>query len=340
LLKVDWFECITGFKESGSVDVYRHLAVEEGFLHSRVNGRRYQVGQLEIVPLAELRKRVSAIQGPTGRLKVRIVSGDVGQLHTLPEYRGALFQVASQFNLLEMTSPVVTPEQGVTRYRHDPTQGPACAIAAGAATIFRNYFVPLPGGQGQTSERQVDCLADVGAALALALGRPIGDLWNMCNGYALCSAQGLQVVGNHLETLDIDARDALKGHLRIGIHQDVEVTRTGAQPGSLVSQVFCSALPVAYCEHPSSAWRSFATLVLEAAYEATVWAAVLNTRRRTSNIALLTCLGGGAFGNEDSWIEAAMLSALEKVRDFDLDIRLVSYYTPPASMMAVQKALS
>ena len=45
--------------------------------------------------------------------------------------------MASQFNLLEMTGPEITPEDGVTRYAHDRTQGPACAIAAGAATVYR-----------------------------------------------------------------------------------------------------------------------------------------------------------------------------------------------------------
>jgi hypothetical protein len=87
-------------------------------------------------------------------------------LMRLPEYAGALFQVASQFNLLEMVSPEVTPEQGVTRYQHDKTQGPACAIAAGAATIYRDYFVPVGDAVGQTSERQLDALADLGAALS------------------------------------------------------------------------------------------------------------------------------------------------------------------------------
>jgi hypothetical protein len=72
--------------------------------------------------------------------RVSVVTGDVRQMHRSPENAGALFQVASQFNLLEMTSYNVTPEQGVTRYKDDHTQGPACAIAAGAATIYRNYF--------------------------------------------------------------------------------------------------------------------------------------------------------------------------------------------------------
>ena len=70
--------------------------------------------------------------------------------------------MASQFNVLEMISEHVTPEEGVTRYAWDRTQGPACAIAAGAATIYRNYFVPVGDGVGQTADRQIDALAGVG----------------------------------------------------------------------------------------------------------------------------------------------------------------------------------
>jgi hypothetical protein len=77
--------------------------------------------------------------------------------------------VASQFNALEMTGPRVTPENGVTRYKHGHTQGPACAIAAGAATIYRNYFAPVADGIGQTADRQFDGLADIGVG---RLARP------------------------------------------------------------------------------------------------------------------------------------------------------------------------
>jgi hypothetical protein len=89
-------------------------------------------------------------------------------MHSAPEFSGALFQVASQFNALEMTGPGVTPEHGVTRYRDDHTQGPACAIAAGAATIYRNYFVPVANGIGQTAKRQLNGLETVGTTLSEA----------------------------------------------------------------------------------------------------------------------------------------------------------------------------
>jgi hypothetical protein len=65
----------------------------------------------------------------------------------------------------------------------------------------------------------------------------------------------------------------------------------------------------------------------------------LNARRGASNIVLLTRLGGGAFGNDDAWIDAAIRRALTKVQDFGLDVRLVSFGAPPPSMLALQKAL-
>ena len=84
----------------------------------------------KLVPLQTLRERAQSAGGTSGRLKVSVVTGDVRQMHQASEYSGALFQVASQFNALEMTSFAVTPEHGVTRYMHDRAQGPGCAIAA------------------------------------------------------------------------------------------------------------------------------------------------------------------------------------------------------------------
>jgi hypothetical protein len=98
--------------------------------------------------------------------------------------------------------------------------------------------------------------------------------------------------------------DDLRGRLSIAIQRGVEVTDVGAAPGQLVSQAFCSALPVAYTNVLSHHWRPFASLVLEAAYEATLWEAVLDAANGGSNIVLLTLLGGGALreqGRVDIW---------------------------------------
>jgi hypothetical protein len=142
-----------------------------------------------------------------------VITGDVRQMHWSAENIGALFQVASQFNLLEMVSFSVAPEDGVTRYQNDGTQGPACAIAAGAATIYRNYFAPLAGRQGQTADRQMDGLAGIGEALSEVLGKPVSELWSMRNGYALRSRSGLDAIAGYLDALSPTELDDLCAQL-------------------------------------------------------------------------------------------------------------------------------
>lgn len=334
---MDWFEELTGFRESDYAKTKAGLEVVDGKLRSRVNGKAYGVGELELVSLADLRRRAQDAISPPQPSTVTILRGDVRSMHRKPEFAGALFQVASQFNLLEMTGPAVTPEQGVTRYQGDPTQGPACAIAAGAATIYRNYFAAVDGLEGQTRERQLDGLALVGAHLCEVLEKRQADLWVMRNGYAMCTREGLAAIADHLAKLNPTQKDTLRALLRIGVHTNVQVTDQAAEPSAFVSQAFCSALPVAYAEHPNrgARWAPFATLILEAAYEATLWAAVLNARHTGSRTVLLTSLGGGAFGNDDRWISEALRRALNLTRAAGLDIRLVSYRPPSASSLAL-----
>ena len=65
-------------------------------------------------------------------------------------------------------------------------------------------------------------------------------------------------------------------------------------------------------------------------------AAAGNAQRGASNVVLLTRLGGGAFGNDDEWISAAMRRALQRAARTALDVRLVSY--GPASREILQMA--
>ena len=224
-----------------------------------------------------------------------------------------------------MVSPHVSPEQGVARYADDPTQGPACAIAAGAATIYRNYFVPVGGEVGQTTDRQIDALAGLGAALAELTGLPSASLWSMQNGYALATAEGLAAIGAALSGADEHLREALRGHLAIGLHRGVEVTDADGERRPRVSQAFCSALPVGYSHLARRQWEPFARLVLESTYEATLLAAAEQAGSGGSTIVLLTTVGGGAFGNDMTWILDAIQRALGVVEYAGLDIRIVGH---------------
>ena len=224
------------------------------------------------------------------------------------------------------TQSQVTPEQGVTRYESDATQGPACAVAVGAATIYRNYLVPVGGGIGQTRGRQIDCLADLGAAL----GNEGQRLWRMQNGHAMFSEAGLAEVDQRLAALAEPSREELKGLLRIGTHWNADVTDVA--PGHAVSQAFCSALPIGYHGRLGAdpRWERIARIVLEAAYEATLLAARINHQQGGSDVVYLTRIGGGVFRNPLAWIDDAIRLAHERVPG--PGVTIVSYGGPDAML--------
>jgi|SRR5438552_4496660 len=151
---MDWFERLTGFRETSYNDTRRRLEIDGCRLRSCVNGKSYAIGELELVSLQTLRERVYAAGGLPGRIRVQVVTGDVRRLHQLPEYAGA---------------------------------------------------------------------------------------------YALCTHSGLDAITGHLASLTPEQTDTLRGMLRIGVHRDVEVTDADGAQLPMVSQAFCSALPVWQC---------------------------------------------------------------------------------------------
>mmetsp|Transcript_396 Transcript_396/g.561 ORF Transcript_396/g.561 Transcript_396/m.561 type:complete len:357 (+) Transcript_396:88-1158(+) len=332
----DWFEQVFGFRENerpgcqhqGGKEsrIHQNMSIDGTVLRSQANGRSFQCGHLECLSLQELRQRASSLlenseKKATSRLHISELVGDVSKLHSNPANEGATFQVASQFNLLEMVSPRNTPEQGISRYAMDPTQGPACAIACAAGTIVRNYFVKVDGSEhvGQTRKHQVDCLTQVGKTLGNSNRR----LWSMENGYAMASQSGLEEIGEKLASLSGTEADQLRSQLRIGVQWNTQVTLHGCE--HLVTQVYCSALPVAYSILSINMWESFARFVLDASYEATFWAAVLNAKKTGNKTVFLTLLGGGAFGNDDAWIFDSIGRSCPLFQEFDLDVKVVSY---------------
>ena len=316
---MDWFKKLVGFAEESPQQVPDNLIVEGEKVRSLFNGKTFVAGRLETPSLGELRQRIRDSDLKTGKLLLREVVANVQSLHTDPANAGALFQVASQFNLLEMVSPNRTPEEGVGIYDFDRTQGPACAIACGAGTIYRNYFVSVNGQIGQSVTNQIDCLADLGKAW----GNSHNNLWQMKNGYALASDKGLIEISQKLQASSEEERDEFRQLLRIGIQWQTQVTLNDCQ--HQVSQAYCSALPVAYSPIPAKHWEHFARLVLEASYEATICTAILNAQTNGNNRLFFTLLGGGVFGNATDWITDSIARALNLYRDIDLDVAIVSY---------------
>jgi hypothetical protein len=326
---MNWFERLTGIEERNPEYVRSKLDLEGETLVSRANSQRWQVGCLETPSLGELRERITKLELPTGRLQVGEIVADARELHADPENANALFQVASQFNLLEMIGPEKTPEHGIGIYERDPTQGPVCAIAAGAGTICRNYLVPVNGRAGQSAENQIDCLADLGEAL----GNQDQRLWTMRNGYALATESGLADIAGQLERASESERDELRARLRIGLQWNTQVTLPGCD--HTVSQAYCSALPVAYSHLPTNLWEPFARLVLEAAYEAVILAGLLNHQATGDPRVHLTLIGGGAFRNLSEWIIDALQRAVGRHEDNELNVQIVSYGRPQPAIAAL-----
>jgi hypothetical protein len=188
----DWFSQLFGFGEPDHADDVRRLFSFDSsspgtmILSSKVNGRSFQIGGWETPSLGELRARrapsaaatsgaAAGSGGSSKPLKLSAISGDVAKLLSHKPARKATFQAASQFNCLEMVAPSVTPEEGITGYSSDRTQGPACSVAAGPATVFRNYLIRMPDGStGQTENNQVHNAEDLLSTLGNNAGTGSG----------------------------------------------------------------------------------------------------------------------------------------------------------------------
>jgi hypothetical protein len=326
-----WFEQLFGVPEVDYDETAGNFAVHGTRLRSLANGRDFAIGRFSTPSLASLRSR--GRQRRRGRLSLRHeVIGDVLELHAQPDNADALFQVASQFNCLEFAGPDELPEHGVTRYDDDPTQGPACALAAAAATVYRNYFAPVAGKHGQRHDCQLNNLDDVQRALGAA-----GSLVEVRNGYTFSNADKLSSLNTALHSID---REAMLGQMKIGLQQGVGVTfaeRFVEPPGEpRVSQAFCSALSCGYTGGGLELWAPLARLVLDAAYEATLWAAVVDASEGVGSGKIwLTFLGGGAFGNDKRWIAGAIRRAVARLIDHDLDVRVAHHRRIDETMRAI-----
>ena len=301
-------------------------------------------GAFSTLSVADLR---GSIEPPkkTGQLKfTHIGVPDVLNMHA--SNPGAVFQVASQFNCLEMLGQWVTPNHGIQGYIDDPTQGPTCAMACPTATIYRNYMVrvhrpradghqgdPLPFlGQRKADGANYNQINNLSRVDAMING---GEYYTHSNGYTIfkdvSSAHKLeQVLKDRGDVTDIiDA-------IRVGVHRDVPVLYTNRIAGTVtpiradtapeVTQVFASAFPVSYNSNHSPI---FSQCCLHAAYEATLLEAVhqLQTKNKGRQTVFLTQIGGGAYGNPPNMILEAIRRAVLKVKDYPLDVVLVHYIT-------------
>ena len=268
------------------------------------------------------------------RVYMEHIEGECSALHSDPQYKFATFQAASQLNLLEFPIPSSVPEDGITGYTMDPTQGPACAQACAGGAAYRNYLMRLDDdNRGQTAFRQFNGLADIEKKLTAWRPGAFQKPWLVKNGYMNAAAEWLPPVEGFLKDKVHGPRMAEL--IRIGVHEDIDVTNVDAPPGQKVTQTYNSAVSVAYSGLPTSVWTTVGKFILDASYEATFLVGVINAATHavkdgTCPPVLLTQVGGGVFGNDPAWIRDAIKGAETKIArvagpDVPLDVKLVHY---------------
>jgi hypothetical protein len=275
-----------GFKEKNFFDTRKLLNYDGRILTSLVNNKKYDTGKFYLF------NRYKFVRSNNGKTIVRIIKDDVKRLHILEENYGACFQVASQFNCLEMMNEYVTKFDGVGIYERDHTQGPACSISCGPATIARNYFYDIN-----------------------LLDEFPKNLWKMKNGYCFPYKNKKHLL-NELDLCNL---------INIGIQENTQVTTTENQ---FVNQIFCSALPMGYLSYDygnDKDIEDFAKALLEVQYDLTLKYAMMTKKKKV----YLTLLGGGVFGNDIEWIVEAIKKAIDNVLGKELEIIIVCYDNIP-----------
>ena len=299
---------------------------------------RPSVGDLETCIANEKKTNDFANLKKLGGLTFQhILTTDVALLHCDPTNAGAVFQVASQFNCLEMIDPDKTPNNGVTIYYNDRTQGPACAMACPAALVYRNYFVKNGDQEGQLNV-QINNLEDIGKLLE----NNNDTLWKMQNGYVIIDNEAtLEQITAKISSV---RNEIVINALRVGVHWSTSVVDNSNQKlmDHQVCQVYASALPVSRTYNPIitiiNKWTDFATCILDGSYRATLCIAALIALKSQKRIkCYLTCIGGGAFGNKPLWIINAIKKALDAYADFPIDVMLVHHNTYPDKYKAELK---
>jgi hypothetical protein len=142
------------------------------FLRNQKTKEQFRAGKFSIISIKELREKTGSLRSvtrgtfnviealsPIGQEYYRYV--DIGAMQADPKNRDAVFQVASNFNCLELVSPHDAVD-GITKYVHDLTQGPFASISAAPGLILRHYYAfynPL------TSQEEWQQYAEVGGVM-------------------------------------------------------------------------------------------------------------------------------------------------------------------------------
>lgn len=330
ILKANFFNELYGDAEHKLMQQLHNPVFQGTVIDLTGTKKNYGVGYFTTPSLYDLRTR--RVKRDTRDLvrkpcSVTVLSGDQYDVLKLIDYnRGATFQVASQFNCLEMKEIKFHPSRGISIYSADPTQGPRCSIACATGTVHRNYT------HNHNSDHelygQINNLSNI--------QKFIPEI-KMQNGYAVLDMTKTE------QHLSAEQRDVCLDLLKVGVHTDLPVLYKNAthinyimraqEPEKTVHQIFCSSLSFQdkYGDELKTLrekYKNTASLILESTYLSTIYATRKIYEETNNNKLFLTLIGGGAFQNDMTLVMKALNNAVFEAsveHEFNLDIYVVDY---------------
>lgn len=320
----------------------------------KINNKSFAVGDFSCLPLPALKKKTQKLEAYNNSTKLtyEYIYGDISDIiHRITENDIVVVQAASQFNLLEMRAPEITPADGITNYIQDNTQGPRVALSSPAGTLFRNYAVWNGTSQINT---QINTLIAVMEELGLELsGNGDGSApaergqYSYVNGYLYINPFSIQTAIN-LSTFQKKMDD----NLRVGIQWN---TPSVHNHNIKLCQVYSSGLPLGkylrlidrgcmidgidgvidnmsinkFIDVMKKKYypfiKHFAVALLASTFKCTLQAGVIHALRhgKQSCTVYLTAVGGGVFDNPHEWIQEGLLIALKDFKNFPLKVKMV-----------------
>lgn len=367
--KETWFSKIYGFHEmlNGKSVVNRLMKIsinEQGRIYlTHTNGLGHVSSFDAGIPLykstgdllLEAERVIHEMPPQPVGITYREIHADVKNLHANPELAGSLFQVASQFNSLEMATPQHTPEMGITIYEHDRTQGPVCAMACPTGTLYRNYFIMhnerdkprMP----QTETNQINTLETIIDKFQKSDLEYKVD-FVVKNGYILPAT--IEDSNKLNEMIGWPgAIEGMANDVNYVIQEDVPVLLNPTKPDPVphkVSQIYCSGFPLAYSISTEKndgllgpaeqatiktsggvEWyaymnRTLIKMITTAMYTATLSHAVNMTKTQGKRVKVfLTLVGTGVFGADEKFVKGIMKDVIRKYSHFPIDLYLVKF---------------
>lgn len=343
-----FFEDVMGIKEKDFFNLppqsraaYFHKENGKNFVGEE--GRKFMCGTFELLKAGDLIKKSEEIlsKNEIGGGTFTVLEGidtlqdrdtykimDIGAMQANEKFRNCLFDVASNFNALETTSPneVVTSKFSLLQnYVGDRTQGPYASISAAPGLIYRRYFLnesKFPNDvskwehkpiQKEYKNQYVNLLEDL-------TGEEEGKLRMSRGGY-------VQIKEGTTPTEEDYSNIRIAYHSNIQVsHGSVQgwthkrVANNDRQQPQIIDQCFSAAIDLGMSSGGlnmgfytrQGKWPSFcvnwAKTILNASREGILRAAFLKGKKTV----VLTLVGCGVFRNEHSWVAESM----ERMKDF------------------------